>query len=191
MDTHGGNPYKSLELKQVSIVQINVDSTREWFLVHIFLYLIMFLLHLCPGLHTITNFTVLCRFATKNRGRNDFSHFTIFPYFFVFSTYQRALPNEFCGEIVKIGAATTNFTLLFFVTFWFVSLTRRGFRIQQILRKWQKIGAATIFRSFFFSHLPEGASEFNKFCENIEKSWSRRFFALCCSHLPERASELN
>ena len=118
-------------------------------MVHIFLYLIMFLLHLCPGLHTITNFTVLCRFATKNRGRNDFSHFTIFPYFFVFSTYQRALPNEFCGEIVKIGAATTNFTLLFFVTFWFVSLTRRGFRIQQILRKWQKIGAATIFRSFF------------------------------------------
>ena len=57
--------------------------------------------------------------------------------------------NKFCGEIAKIGAATTNFTLLFFVTFWFVSLTRRGFRIQQILRKWQKIGAATIFRSFF------------------------------------------
>ena len=103
----------------------------------------MFLLHLCPGLHTITNFTVLCRFATKNRGRNDF------PLLLCFSTYQRALPNEFCGEIVKIGAATTNFTLLFFVTFWFVSLIRRGFRIQQILRKWQKIGAATIFRSFF------------------------------------------
>ena len=151
MDTHGGNPYKSLELKQVSIVQINVDSTREWFLVHIFLYPIMFLLHLCPGLHTITNFTVLCRFATKNRGRNDFSHFTIFRYFFVFSNLPEGASefNKFCGEIAKIGAATTNFTLLFFVTFWFVSLTRRGFRIQQILRKWQKIGAATIFRSFF------------------------------------------
>ena len=55
--------------------------------------------------------------------------------------------NKFC-EIAKIGVPTTIFTLLFFVTFWFVSLTRRGFRIQQILRKWQKIGAATIFRSF-------------------------------------------
>ena len=108
----------------------------------------MFLLFLCPGLHTITNFTVLCRFATKNRGRNDFSHFTIFRYFFVFPTYQRALPNS-TNSAAKIGAATTNFTLLFFVTFWFVSLTRRGFRIQQILRKWQKIGAATIFPSFF------------------------------------------
>ena len=111
----------------------------------------MFLLHLCPGLHTITNFTVLCRFATKNRGRNDFSHFTIFRYFFVFFHFPEGASefNKFCGEIAKIGAATTNFTLLFFVTFWFVSPTRRGFRIQQILRKWQKIGAATIFRSFF------------------------------------------
>ena len=120
-------------------------------MVHIFLYLIMFLLHLCPGLHAITNFTILCRFATKNRGRNDFSHFTIFRYFFVYLSH---LPegasefNKFC-EIAKIGAATTIFTLLFFVTFWFVSLTRRGFRIQQTLRKWQKIGAATIFPSVF------------------------------------------
>ena len=111
----------------------------------------MFLLHLCPGLHAITNFTVLCRFAAKNRGRNDFPLLLCFFY----------LPegasefNKFCGEIAKIGAATTNFTLLFFVTFWCVSLTRRGFRIQQILRKWQKIGVATIFRSlfcFFFTY---------------------------------------
>ena len=57
--------------------------------------------------------------------------------------------NKFCGEMAKIGAATTNFTSLFFVTFWLVSLTRWEFRIQQILRKWQKVGAATIFRSFF------------------------------------------
>ena len=111
----------------------------------------MFLLHLCPGLHAITNFTVLCRFATKNRGRNDFSHFTIFRYFFVFFHLPEGAYefNKFCGEIAKIGAATTNFTLLFFVTFWLVSLTRWGFRIQQILRKWQKVGAATIFRPFF------------------------------------------
>ena len=146
MDTHGGNPYKSLELKQVSIVQINVDSTREWFLVHIFLYLIMFLLHLCPGLHAITNFTVLCRFATKNRGRNDFSHFTIFRYFFVFPTYQTALPNS------------TNSA------------------------KWPKSGPQRLFLLYYFSllfgssHLPDGASEFNKFCENGKKSGPQRLF---------------
>ena len=146
MDTHVGNPYKSLELKQVSIVQINVDSTREWFLVHIFLYLIMFLLHLSPGLHAITNFTILCRFATKNRGCNDFLHFTIFRYFFVYPTYQKALPNSTnSAKLRKLGPPTTIFTLLFFVTFWFVSLTRRG-------------------------------SEFNKFCENGKKSGPQRFF---------------
>ena len=146
MDTHGGNPYKSLELKQVSIVQINVDSTREWFLVYIFLYLIMFLLHLCPGLHAITNFTVLCRFATKNRGRNDFSHFTIFRYFFVFPTYQTALPNS------------TNSA------------------------KWPKSGPQRLFLLYYFlllfgsSHLPDGASQFNKFCENGKNSGPQRFF---------------
>ena len=104
----------------------------------------MFLLHLCPGLHAITNFTVLCRFATKNHGRNDF------PLLLCFSHLPNGASefNKFC-EIAKIRAATTIFTLLFFVTFWFVSLTRRDFRIQQILRKWQKIGAATIFPSFF------------------------------------------
>ena len=129
MDTHGGNPYKSLELKQVSIVQINVDSTREWFLVHIFLYLIMFLLHLCPGLHAITNFTILCRFATKNRGRNDFSHFTIFRYFFVYPTYQRALPNSTnSAKLQKLGPKRL------FLLYYFLLL-------------------------FGLSHLPEGASE--------------------------------
>ena len=187
------NPYKSLELKQVSIEQINVDSTREWFCVHIFLYLIMFLLYLCPGPHAITNFTILCRFATKNRGRNDFSHFTIFRYFFVFPTYQRALPNSTnsAAKLRKSGPQRIfllyYFSLLFglshlpdggsefnkfyengkksgpqrfFVPFLFFSLTRRRFRIQQILSKYWKVVVATI-------------------------------FALCCSHLPERASELN
>ena len=116
-------------------------------LVHIFLYPIMFLLHLCPGLHAITNFTVLCRFATKNRGRNDFSHFTIFPYFFVFCTYQRALPNS-TNSAVKL----------------------------------RKLGPQRLFSLYYFSllfglsHLPEGGSEFNKFCENGKKSGPQRFF---------------
>ena len=111
----------------------------------------MFLLHLCPGLHAITNFTILRRFATKNRGRNDFSHFTIFRYFFVFPTYQRALQNSTnSSKLRKIGVATIVSTSLIFFTFWFVTLTRRGFRIQQILQKWQKIAAPTIYHSFFF-----------------------------------------
>ena len=46
-----------------------------------------------------------------------------------------------------------------------------------------------IFRYFlFFSHLPNGALKFNKFCEDCEKSWSQRFAAFydfsllfCCS----------
>ena len=109
--------------------------------------------HVSPPLMSRTarnyNFTVLCKFATKNCGRNDFSHFTIFPYFFVFSTYQRALPNSTnsAAKMRKSGPQRLIFSLLFFVTFWLVSLTRWGFRIQQILRKWQKVGAATIFRS--------------------------------------------
>ena len=147
MDTHGGNPYKSLELKQVSIVQINVDSTREWFLVHIFLYLIKFLLHLCPGLHTITNFTVLCRFAPKNRGRDDFSHFTIFRYFFVFSTYQRALPNSTNSAAKLRKSGPQRLILLYYLSL-----------------------------LFGLSHLPDGASEFNKLCENGKKSGPQRFF---------------
>ena len=147
MDTHGGNPYKSLKLKQVSIVQINVDFIREWFLVHIFLYPIMFLLHLCPGLHTITNFTVLCRFATKNRGRNDFSHFTIFRYFFVFSTYQRALPNSTNSAAKLRKSGPQRLILLYYFSL-----------------------------LFSLSHLPDGASEFNKFCENGKKSGPQRFF---------------
>ena len=54
--------------------------------------------------------------------------------------------------------------------FVFFSLIRRGFKIQQILRKLRKLGAATICRisRFFvtfllFLYLPDGASEFNKF----------------------------
>ena len=77
----------------------------------------------------------------------------------------------------------------------FFSLTRRGFKIQQIVRKLRKLGAATICRilRFFvtfllFLYLPDGTSEFNKFWENCEKSWSQLFAALydfssllCCS----------
>ena len=99
------------------------------------------------------------RIATKNRGPNNLSHLT------------------------------------FSVTSLFFSLIRRGFKIQQILRKLRKLGAATICRilRFFvtfllFLYLPDGASEFNKFWENCENSWSQRFAALynfssllCCS----------
>ena len=74
-------------------------------------------------------------------------------------------------------------------------LTTR-FRIQQILRKWRKIGAATIFHYFFvFLTNQKGASGFHKFCEICEKSWSQPivalydFLSLLRSHLPERASK--
>ena len=91
---------------------------------------------------------------------NNLSHLTVFCYFFVF-----------------------------------FSLTRRGFKIQQILRKLRKLRVATICRIlrffvtfFLFLYLPDGASEFNKFWENCEKSWSQLFAALynfssllCCS----------
>ena len=72
----------------------------------------------------------------------------------------------------KMAAATIFFALNdFSLLFLFTSLTRRGFRIQQILRKWQKIGAATIFRYFFvFLTNQKGPSEFHKFCEICEKS---------------------
>ena len=77
--------------------------------------------------------------------------------------------------------------------YFFVFLTNQaGFKIQQILRNLRKLGAATIFRFFvtflLFLYLPDGASEFNKFWENCEKSCSQRFAAiydfsslLCCS----------
>ena len=54
--------------------------------------------------------------------------------------------------------------------FVFFLLTRRRFKIQQILRNLRKLGAATICRilRFFvtfllFLYFPDGASEFNKF----------------------------
>ena len=54
--------------------------------------------------------------------------------------------------------------------FVFFSPTRRGFKMQHILRNLRKLGAATICRilRFFvtfllFLYLPDGASEFNKF----------------------------
>ena len=103
--------------------------------------------------------SLMPRISTKHRGPNNLSHLT------------------------------------FSVTSLFFSLIRRGFKIQQILRKLRKLGAATICRilRFFvtfllFLYLPDGASEFNKFWENCEKSWSQRFAALydfssllCCS----------
>ena len=96
----------------------------------------------------------------------------------------------------KIGIPTIFCTSRFSVTSLFFSLIRRGFKIQQILRKLRNwLGAATICRilRFFvtfllFLYLPDGASEFNKFWENCENSWSQRFAALydfssllCCS----------
>ena len=57
-------------------------------------------------------FTYFVDLQRKKRGRNDFSHFTIFRNFLVF----------------------------------FFPLSKWGFRIQQILRKWRQIGASTIFR---------------------------------------------
>ena len=152
----------------------------------------MFLLHLCPGLHAITNFTVLCRFATKNRGRNDFSHFTIFRYFFVFPTYQTALPNSTNSAKLRKSGPQRLFLLYYFSLLFGLSHLPEGLPNSTNSAKMAKNRGRNDFSSLFcFSHLPEGASEFNKFCENIEKSWSQRFFALCCFHLPERASELN
>ena len=164
--------------------------------------------HLCPGLNENTNFTIFRRFAKKNRGRNDFSHFTIFRYFFVFLTQPDGASEVnkiILLKLRKIAAATISPTLRFFVI-------------------------------FYFSHLPDGASEFNKFCEKKgkiwgrndfslltifryiwffllirrhfrmeqilrklkKKSWSQRCFALydfslllCCNHVQERASEFN
>ena len=95
----------------------------------------------------------------------------------------------------KIGVQTIFCTSRFSVTSLFFSLTRRGFKIQQILRKLRKLAAATIccilrfFVTFLlFLYLSDGASEFNKFWENCEKSWSQLFAALydfssllCCS----------
>ena len=152
----------------------------------------MFPLHLCPGLHAITNFTILCRFANKNRGRNDFSHFTIFRYFFVYPTYQRALPNSTnSAKLRKLGPQRL-FLLYYFLLLFGLSHLPDGVPNSTNSAKMAKNRGGNDFSFIFcFSHLPEGASEFNKFSENIEKSWSQRFFALCCSHLPERASELN
>ena len=143
-------------------------------MVHIFLYLIMFLLHLCPGLHAITNFTVLCRFATKNRGRNDFSHFTIFRYFFVFSTYQRALPNSTNSAAKLRKSGPQRLILLNYFSLLF-GLSRLP--IQQILRKWQKIGAATIFRSFFVFLTYQKALPNSTNCVKILKSRGRNDFS--------------
>ena len=103
--------------------------------------------HLCPGLHATTNLTILRRFATKNRGRSAFSRFTIFRYFLVFFTYHRGFPNSTNSAKIVKNRGRNDF--LHF----------------------------TIFCYFLVFHLPDGASEFNKFCGNCEISRSQRFVA--------------
>ena len=125
--------------------------------------------HLCPGLHAITNLTILRRFATKNRGRNAFSRFRIFRYFFVFLTYHRELPNSTNSAKIVKNRGRNDFLHFTIFCYFLVCLT-------------------------YQTGLPNST----KFCGNREKSWSQRFIALydfsllpCCSHLPERASEFN
>ena len=151
----------------------------------------MFLLHLCPGLHTITNFTVLCRFATKNRGRNDFSHFTIFRYVFVFSTYQRALPNSTNSAAKLRKSGPQRLILLYYFSLLFGLSHLRGFRIQQILRKWQKFGVATIFASFFVFLTYQKALPNSTNSVKILKSRGRNDFSQFVVLTYQRASELN
>ena len=111
--------------------------------------------HLCPGLNAITNFKIFRRFAKKNRGRNDFSHFTIFRYFFVFLTQPDGASEVnkiILRKLRKIAAATICRTLRFFVTFSVFPLTRWGLRIQQILRKKrEKLGPHRFFALNDFS----------------------------------------
>ena len=111
--------------------------------------------HLCPGLNENTNFTIFRRFAKKNRGRSDFSHFTIFRYLFVFLTQPDGASEVnkiILRKLRKIAAATISPTLRFFVTFLLFPLTRWGLRIQQILRqKRENLGPQRFFALNDFS----------------------------------------
>ena len=89
------------------------------------------------------NFTVLRRFATKNRNRNDFPSLLCF-------SYQGGLPNS--KNFAKI-AKTRSPTIFYTVTWYFFLL-------------------------FGLSHLPDGASELNNFCEKVKKLGPQRFFVL-------------
>ena len=60
--------------------------------------------------------------------------------------------NKFC-EIAKIGATTTIFTLLFFVTFWFVSLTRGASEFNKFCENGKKSGPQRFFVPFLFFSL--------------------------------------
>ena len=53
--------------------------------------------HFCPRLHATANFTMFRSFTTKNRGRNDFSLFKIFRYFF-FLPNEALKFNKFCED---------------------------------------------------------------------------------------------
>ena len=84
----------------------------------------------------------------------------------------------------KIAAATIFFALNdFSLLFLFTSLTRRGFRIQQILRKWQKIGAARFFVTFLFFSLTRRAlpnsTNSAKFAKNLSRNHLSHFRIFC------------
>ena len=106
-------------------------------------------------------FTTLCTFATKNRGRDEFSHFTIFLYFFVFQSHL----GDGASEFIKLCENCDKSGLQRFVSLYDFSLP------------------------LCLSHLPDGASEFNKFCENCEKSFRLPTypFSLTSSSLSRRA----
>ena len=81
--------------------------------------------HHCPGLYAISNFTIFRRFATKKSRRNDFSLLLCISHFTEGFRIQGIL-----RKLRNVEITTIFDTLLFFVTFWFASLTRRGLRIQ-------------------------------------------------------------
>ena len=78
--------------------------------------------HLCPGFHAITNFTIL---------RSKISAAMIF------CTLRLSI--QTLQKLRKIGTTTIFCNLLFLFPYWLVSLPRRRFLIQQILRDWRKI----------------------------------------------------
>ena len=84
----------------------------------------------------------------------------------------------------KIAAATmflalNDFSLLFL----FISLTRLGFRIQQVLRKWRKIGTQRFFVTFLFFSLTRRAllnsTNSAKFAKNLGRNHLSHFMIFC------------
>ena len=102
--------------------------------------------HLCPGLHAITNFTILCRKIaadTISRTLRLSVTSSFFPLtrrgFWIIQTLQK---------LRKTGTTTIFCNLFFLVPYWLVSLSRRRFRIEQILGKWPKIVVKTYLTTF-------------------------------------------